>query len=157
MLKIQYLFLFATTAAAIKCDPGYYFWEQNGIQHCKECPPGCMCAGGWDMCLGCSSGTFSPTAGASTCSICPPGTTSSIIFNAGCDPFVNTVPCANNYGPLGEIACYPIPPPSGVIFEMPDGALVLPPQYLTNSPPYIPNKVPPYYDIDGMPMDQQSY
>lgn len=94
-------------------------------------------------------------SGATACSTCPIGTTSDWIFNAGCDPFTDTVPCANSNGPLGVTSCHA--PPREVGYTAPNGALVLPPQYLPGGPPYVPNVVPPYYDDTGQPMLQQSY
>ena len=151
------LALLLARAAALTCNPGFYFWERDGLQHCRLCPPGCACPGGVVPCFGCSGGVFSPGPGAVICTPCPPGTTSDWIFNAGCDPFNFQQPCANGKGPLGQSACRPAPPPTQVNFTAPGGALVFPPQYLPGGPPFDPNRVPPYYDINNQPMVQQSY
>ena len=144
------------TAGVCGCPPGSFFWTREGVNHCQQCLPGCACPGGYDACYGCSDGLFSG-ASAAVCSVCAPGFTSDAIYNVGCDPENYLTPCANQYGPLGQATCRPIPPPSNTTFVAPNGALYAPPQYLPGGPPYVPNKVSPYYDIDGQPMIQQSY
>src|SRR4051812_45370984 len=157
-----WLALLLAAAAALTCDPGSYYWVCNGIERCSQCPAGCACPGGFAACVGCTNGLFSAAAGASACSACPAGSTTDPLFNSGCDPANFEVPCTNAYGPLGYTVCRPDPPlPNATIGELnphlPSGALFAPPQYLTSAPPYVPNTVPPYYDIDGQPMVQQSY
>ncbi len=152
----------APRAAALTCDPGYYLWEREGLEHCRQCPPGCACPGGLGVCVGCSGGFFTDAAGAAACVACAPGTTTDPYFNSGCDPMNYETPCANFYGPLGHVACRPDPPPPNATVgylnpHLPSGALYAPPQYEPGGPPYVPNVIPPYYDIDGRPMVQQSY
>lgn len=149
--------LAAAPAAALTCGPGFFLWIRDGIERCQLCAPGCACPGGLQPCRGCSGGAFSAAAGAAACLPCPPGTTSDAIFNDGCEPENYQTPCANRNGPLGQITCRPDPPPQNVTFVAPGGALYAPPQYLPGGPPYVPNKVPPYYDVDLKPMLQQSY
>jgi len=136
------------------CRPGSYVWMRDGIMRCRVCEAGCACPGALAPCFGCSAGQHSPEPGAGTCNPCPAGTTSDIIFNTGCDPDNYGVPCANQHGPLGQIACRDVPPPQNITFVAPNGALFGVAQYL---PDGMPNKVPPYYDIDKLPMVQQSY
>jgi len=142
---------------AAGCPAGYFFWTAGGVAHCQICQQGCACPGGWLQCAGCNGGYFSAAAGAAACAACPPGTTSDAVHNAGCEPENYLTPCANRYGPLGQAACRPAPPPGNTTFVAPGGALYAPPQYQPGGPPYVPNKVPPYYDIDLQPMVQQSY
>jgi len=139
------------------CPAGYFFWQADGTAHCQICQPGCACAGGWQQCVGCDDGHFSGAAGAAACTPCPPGTTSDALYNGGCDPQNILTPCANAGGPLGQVACRPDPPPARIDYVAPSGTLSQPLQYLSGGPPYIPVKVPPYYDIDLAPMIQQSY
>lgn len=150
--------LAARVAAANNCAPGYYQWfSSDGLEHCRLCPAGCACAGGTNMCLGCSGGSYSATNGASVCSTCPPGTTSDFVFNVGCAPDNYETPCANWQGPLGHVGCRPVPPPQNTSFTAWNDALVGVPEYQPGGPPYVPLIVPPYYDNDGQPMLQQSY
>ncbi len=156
-LLIWFLLQLAVSAAGMACPPGTFYWVRDGLEHCQTCQPGCACPGDYTACSGCSGGFFSADSGAAACSVCPPGTTTEIIYNSGCDPQNILTPCANAYGPLGFTACHPVPPPAVVAFAMPPGALFAPPQYLPGGPPFVPNVVPPYYDVDGQPMVQQSY
>jgi hypothetical protein len=109
-------------AAVCPCDPGYYCWIRDGLEHCRLCPAGCACSGNWSECVGCSGGWFSPLAGASACARCPFGTTSDALLNAGCDPDNYNTPCENQFGPLGKTACRALPPPSEITFVAPNGA-----------------------------------
>ena len=145
------------TAGTCVCPPGSYYWVRDGIARCRLCAPGCACPGALATCLGCSAGLFSAAPGAAACAVCPPGTTSDAVFNTGCEPDNYATPCANRHGPLGQVACRPVPPPQNVTFVAPNGALYGVAQYLPGGPPFVPNKVPPYYDIDLLPMVQQSY
>jgi hypothetical protein len=144
----------ACTAGVCVCPPGSYVWVRGGFVRCRLCAPGCACPGALAPCLGCSAGYYSATPGAAACEACLPGTTSDAIFNSGCDPENYETPCANRHGPLGQVACRPDPPPQNITFVAPNGAIKGVAQYL---PDGVPNKVPPYYDIDGLPMVQQSY
>jgi hypothetical protein len=130
-----------TTVPAINCPPGTFFWQREGVEHCQPCLPGCACPGNWTACYGCSGGVFSSASGSSACVPCPLGFTTDWVLNVGCDPFNFLTPCANNFGPLGATACHPVPPPPDVAFAMPTGA----------------EPIPPFYDVDGKPMLQQSY
>jgi len=149
--------LLVREALADTCAPGTFYWVRNGVPRCQQCLPGCACPGGYVPCHGCSGGSYSAARNAAVCTPCPSGTTSDYILNAGCDPESFTTPCNNAKGPLGVERCRPSPPPANVSFTAPDGALEIPPQYLTNEAPYIPNKVPPFYDEDLVPFLQQSY
>jgi hypothetical protein len=155
--RVWLVLVIAALVAAAGCPPGSYYWVAAGFERCALCLPGCACPGGYTACLGCSGGTFTAAANASACEVCPPGTTSDFIFNAGCDPESFTTPCANLNGPMGVTRCRAEPPDPDVAYAAPSGSLSLPPQYITNTAPYVPNVVPPYYDIDGRPMIQQSY
>jgi len=108
-----------TSVLSTTCAPGYWWYERNGLQHCKECLPGCACAGGMSPCLGCSGGFYSPTKGQAACIPCPEGEVSDYIFNSGCDAFSTRLPCQNDFGPLGQTRCRSTPPPQGVNFSMP--------------------------------------
>jgi hypothetical protein len=156
---LSLLHLLCRTADAVypPCAPGSFYWERNGLGHCQPCRPGCACPDGTAACYGCNDGYYSAAAGAAACTACPAGTTSDALLNSGCDPFNYGTPCANAYGPLGQITCRPAPPPANVTFEAPSGALYAPPQYQPGGPPYVPNIIPPYYSIYGTPMLQQSY
>lgn len=149
--------IFLAGAHAIVCEEGSYYWVRDGIERCRICPPGCACPGGYTACYGCSGGFFSGGSGSPNCTACPMGTTSDIINNAGCDPDNYETPCANAAGPLGQIACRPDPPPAALQFAAPCGALYFPPQYIDDGGVDVPNKVSPYYDMYGRPMNQQSY
>lgn len=151
------LFALLSTVAAPPCPPGTFYWVREGLEHCQSCQPGCACPGNYTACSGCSGGFFSLLSGAASCSACPPGTTTEIIYNSGCDPQNILTPCANAFGPLGFAGCHPVPPPARVAFAMPTGALYAPPQYQPGGPPFVPNVIPPYYDMNGQPMVQQSY
>lgn len=151
------LSLLLCVVAVPSCPPGSYYWVSQGIARCALCLPGCACPGGYVPCYGCSGGQYASASNASSCDVCPPGTTSDYIFNAGCDPENFLTPCSNLNGAVGQIACRPEPPNSAVQLAAPSGALSLPPQYLTSKAPYVPNKVPPWYDEDGEPSIQQSY
>ena len=157
MLTLAILLCFSAAARAITCAPGTFYWVRGGIERCQLCQPGCACPGNYSECFGCSDGAYSADPGAAACSACPPGTTSDGIYNAGCDPENFLTPCANNKGQLGQVRCRPVPPPENASFVAPSGALFAPPQYLTDEAPYVPNKVPPYYDVDKQPMLQPSY
>ncbi len=141
LIFIALVLCFAALGVCVTCPAGTYFWEQNGLQHCQKCFPGCACPGNFTTCIGCSGGFYAPGSGASACTPCPAGTTSDWIFNVGCEPYNVQTPCANNYGPLGWTTCHPIPPPQEIAFVMP-----------TEAAP-----IPLLYDIDGEPMLQQSY
>ena len=143
-------------AGVCGCRPGSYVWMRDGIVRCRVCEAGCACPGALKPCFGCSAGQHSPAPDAIACDLCPAGTTSDIILNTGCDPDNYETPCANRHGPLGQIACRPIPPPQNITFVAPNGALFDVAQYEPGGPPYIPRKVSPYYDIDGLPRVQQS-
>ena len=149
----------ARAGDAIECGPGYFFWMRDGIARCRFCPPGCACPGGVASCVGCSGGTFSAVGGASVCSVCPDGTTSDLVFNVGCDPENYDAVCSNAAGILGYRTCRPDPPPTAVGFVAPNGSLFEPRQYINSQPNAVPlpNVVPPYYDVDHLPMLQQSY
>jgi hypothetical protein len=146
------------------CAPGSYCVVSQDFERCQPCIAGCACPGGNAPCQGCSGGTYSP-AGAAACVACPPGTTTDPLYNSGCDPDVYTLPCANDYGPLGHVACRPIPPPQNQTLgflepRLPIGALEMPPQYLPGG--VVPNQIPPYYDVPvagtpPFPMLKQSY
>ena len=135
------LVVLCVAAVAASCGPGYYVWIRDGLEHCRLCPAGCACAGNVSVCIGCSGGLFSAAPGASACAVCPPGTTTDIIFNGGCDPDNYETPCANFHGPLGQTVCRPDPPSASVVYVAPNGAA----------------PIPPVFDIDGFPMVQQSY
>jgi hypothetical protein len=154
---VMALILAPLGADALLCAPGTFYWVSEGIERCAQCLPGCACPGNYTPCLGCSSGTYSAAAGATTCTACPEGTTTDSIYNAGCDPENFLTPCANGLGPLGFAACHPNPPAPRTAFAMPTGALQVPPQYLAGGPPPVPNVVPPYYDDTDKPFLQQSY
>jgi Tyrosine-protein kinase ephrin type A/B receptor-like len=156
MLRALICLAVAAQAAAL-CPEGTFYWTAEGLEHCQQCQPGCACPGNWTACVGCAGGLFSPTAGAAACAVCPPGTTTDIVYNVVCEPQNVQTPCANEFGPLGFDRCHPVPPPAQVAFVMPSGALRMPPQYLPGGPPYIPNKVLPYFDANGQPTVQQSY
>jgi hypothetical protein len=147
----------ALPAAALVCPPGTFYWVLEGIERCRLCQPGCACPGGFAPCAGCSGGFFSAAPGAASCAVCPPGTTTEVALNAGCDPLSAVAPCQNDAGPLGYVSCHPVPPEPRTAAARPREALAVPPQYLPGGPPFVPNVVPPYYDVDGRPLVQQSY
>jgi hypothetical protein len=171
---------FACFAGSCLCPPGTFSWESQGLVRCRVCAPGCACPGGFFACGGCSGGLYAPGPGATACSACPPGTTTDMNFNSGCDPLDYSGVCANGKGPIGQVACRPTPPAMNVgyggqntTFAPPNGALVVPPQYLaapayttpsyTPGPaPFVPNRAPPFYDVPPpgqapSPMLDQSY
>ncbi len=162
-MRIAAIFIILLAAMAITpvpaklCPAGTFYWVRNGIDYCQQCQPGCACPGNYTQCLGCSAGTYSAAPGAASCTACPPGTTTDAIFNAGCEPDNIMTPCANQWGPLGFTKCYTPPPPATTAFTAPSGALTVPPQYLTPTPPYVPNVLPPSHDMDDKPFLQQSY
>ena len=147
---------FRTVLSGVVCPAGTFYWVINGMEHCQMCQPGCACPGNYSQCLGCSGGSFSASPSATTCTPCPVGTTTDLLLNTGCDPGNVNTPCENSKGPLGYTACY-TPPPAPITVPAVSGSLTVPPQYLTTTPPYIPNMVPPYYDIDDRPFLEQSY
>jgi hypothetical protein len=174
---------FICVATVCGCRPGTFFWEAQGLQHCRVCAAGCACPGLTATCTGCTGGFFSAAGGAAGCTMCAPGTTTDYVLNAGCDPNNDLFQCSNDAGILGHTACRPSPPapvanstrgmwvvpindipneryvPGGAVYTplLPLVGLYEPPQYLPNAPPYVPNVVGPFYGVDRRPMTQQSY
>ena len=80
-------------ACRLSCSPGSHSASCNDTQVCQDCPPGFYCEGacsspsacpagtfrsaygGADIsdCEVCSNGTYAPSSGMSTCSVCPAG------------------------------------------------------------------------------------
>ncbi len=174
---------FVCVASVCGCRPGTYVVVRDTLQQCQVCVAGCACAGTTATCVGCQGGFYAAADGAAACAMCPPGTTTDFVLNAGCDPENGLAQCSNQYGILGHTACRATPPaavanatrgiwvveindpandqvvPGGPVYTplLPTGALYVPPQYLPGGPPFVPNVVPPFYGVDRRPMTQQSY
>ncbi len=126
------LLLSYVSSQPLVCAPGYWWYERNGMQHCRPCVAGCACAGGLSPCLGCSGDSYSPTRASPACLPCPIGEVSNHIFNTGCDPFNPRTPCQNEKGLLGHTSCYSAVganstmPPQPTAVALPATAVVLP-------------------------------